>query len=229
MEKQTTEDVQFAETVWCCMGTSVHVQDETCGTRLRNIRGFTLIETVVVIALFSILSLAIFESIALFYKYHGYTVAQSYQVDHARRGIDELVRDLREMTFADDGTFPLVHMEDTRIGFYSDIDRDDSVEYVTYILSSTTLEKQIFNATGSPPTYSTTSPDIELTISEYVQNDVQNIPIFVYYDVNGIPATATTTATDVRYVQLNIIVNIDPIRDPNEFMLRSSAALRNLK
>jgi hypothetical protein len=26
-----------------------------------------------------------------------------------------------------------------------------------------------------------------------------------------------------------IIVNIDPVRDPGEFMLKSSAALRNLK
>jgi hypothetical protein len=52
--------------------------------------------------------------------------------------------------------------------------------------------------------------------------------MFVYYDEDGKKATATTTATDIRYVGVNIIVNIDPVRDPGEYSLRSSAALRNL-
>jgi len=193
--------------------------------------GFSLVETIVVVALFTVVSLAIMESIITFYRVNGYTIAQSAQVDTARRGMEQLVRDLREMTFADDGTFPLVVTEEYRIGFFSDIDRDNSVEYIEYQLSTTTmLEKRIYNATGSPPVYHATgTPDATYTVSEYVQNNLQAIPVFVYYDVNGNPATATTTVTDIRYVELSIIVNIDPVRDPGEFMLRSSASLRNLK
>lgn len=192
--------------------------------------GMTLVETVVVVALFTIVSLAILESIAYYYKINGYSIAQANQVSTARQGMEQLVRDLREMTFSDDGTFPLVVTEDYRVGFYSDIDRDSSVEYLEYRLSSTTLEKRIFNATGTPATYHTGgTPDEVDIVSEYVQNELQGTPIFVYYDVNGNPATATTTITDLRYMQLSIIVNIDPIRDPGEFMLRSSASLRNLK
>lgn len=192
-------------------------------------RGFTLTETVVVVALFTIIMLAIMESIAAFYRLNAYTIAQAYQVDHARRGTEQLVRDLREMTYADNGTFPITLMEEYRAGFYSDIDRDDSVEYIEYSLSSTTLYKKVFSATGTPLTYSTTTPESTTTLSEYVQNELQNIPIFVYYDMNGNPATATTTVTDIRYVEVSVIVNIDPIRDPGQYMLRSSAALRNLK
>ncbi len=202
-------------------------------TRLRahSRFGFTLVETIVVVALFSVLSLAIMEAVVTFYRVHGYTIAQAGQIDTARQGMEQLVRDLREMTYADDGTFPLMVTEDFRIGFFSDIDRDDSVEYVEYRLgTSTTLEKRVFNATGSPPVYhSTGTPDLSYTMSEYVQNNLQGTPVFVYYDMNGNPATGTTTITDLRYVQLSIIVNIDPVRDPGEFMLRSSAALRNLK
>ncbi len=194
-------------------------------------KGFSIVETIIVIGLFSIVALAIGESIASFYRLNGYTLAQAYQVSSARRGVEQLVRDLREMTYADDGTFPLVVMEDNEIGFFSDLDRDDSVEYVEYelISSSTTLEKRIYNATGSPPTYNFGSPDTTLSISDYVQNEIQGTPIFVYYDSNGLPATATTTVTDVAYVQVSIVVNIDPVRDPGQFMLRSSASLRNLK
>lgn len=197
----------------------------------RSQLGFSLTETIVVVALFTVVSLAIMESIITFYRVNGYTIAQSAQVDTARRGMEQLVRDLREMTFADDGTFPLVITEAYRVGFFSDIDRDNSVEYIEYQLgTSTMLTKRVFNATGSPPVYhGTGTPDATYTVSEYVQNNLQATPVFVYYDMNGNPAVATTTMTDIRYVQLSIIVNIDPVRDPGEFMLRSSASLRNLK
>jgi prepilin-type N-terminal cleavage/methylation domain-containing protein len=194
----------------------------------KNERGFTLVEMLVVIALVVILTGAVFESILAFYRFNGYTIAQAYQIDHARRGIESLVRDLREMTYSDTGTFPLAVKEDTRVGFYSDIDRDNSVEYVEYTLASTTLYKKIYSATGTPPVYSIT-PESTTTISEYVQNTVQSIPIFVYYTDTGVPAVATTTVTDIRYVEVSVIVNIDMIRDPGQYMLRSSASLRNLK
>jgi hypothetical protein len=99
---------------------------------------------------------------------------------------------------------------------------------VTYTLQGTTLVKKVYNATGSPPTYNLTTPQETQTLSEYVQNALQATPIFVYYDADGNPATAASTVTDIRYISLSIIVNIDPIRDPGEYMLRSSAALRNL-
>jgi Tfp pilus assembly protein PilE len=193
------------------------------------LRGFTFVETIVVLALFTIMMLVIMESVTSFYRLNGYTIAQTYQVDHARRGVEQLVRDLREMTFADDGTFPLAIMEDTEVGFFSDIDRDNSVEYISYILATTTLTKYVYNATGTPTSYNLGTPDQTFIISEYVQNDIQNVPIFVYYGEEGLPATATTTVTDIRYVQVSVIVNIDPVRDPGEFMLRSSASLRNLE
>lgn len=187
-----------------------------------------MIETIMVIALFTILMIAVSQSIASFYRLNAYTIAQAYQVDTARVGVEQLVQDLREMTFADNGTFPLVSMGTTSIAFFSDIDRDNSVEYVTYRLQGTSIMKRVYNATGTPLTYSTTTPQETLTLSEYVQNALQNTPIFVYYDAEGNPATATSTVTDVRYVSVSIIVNIDPIRDPGQYMLRSSAALRNL-
>lgn len=191
--------------------------------------GFTFVEMIVTVALTVTLTIMVMEGIAAFYRYNGYALAQSYQIAHARNGVELMVRDLREMTFADDGAFPLVTMGTHQIGFYSDIDRDDSVEYVEYALASTTFVKRIYNATGSTPQYSTTSPDATIVISEYVQNLLQGTPVFVYYDMNGAPATATSTVTDIRYVEVNVIVNIDPVRDPGQYQLRSSASLRNLK
>lgn len=193
-----------------------------------NNAGFTLVETVMTIAIYTLVMFAVMESILVFYRYNAYSFAQSYQVSSARRGMDILIRDIREMTFADDGTFPLALMEDNKIGFYSDIDRDDSVEYVEYELATTTLVKRIYGAVGNPPVYGNT-PEATHILSEYVQNLNQATSTFYYYNSDGVRATATTTVTDIVYVEAQIIVNIDPVRDPGEFMLRSSAALRNLK
>ena len=190
-------------------------------------RGLSFVEALVIVALFTILMLAVMASISAFYSFNAYTISQAYQVREAKRGVELLVRDVREMTYADDGTFPLARMEDNLIGFYSDIDRDDSVEYVEYELGGTVLQKRIYNATGTPPDYPGT-PDETHTISEYVRNGEQSVETFTYYDATGSETTATSTVTDVRYVEAELIVNIDPIRDPGEFMLRSSAALRNL-
>jgi hypothetical protein len=198
-------------------------------TVYRNVsRGLTLVETVVLLAIFTVIMLVVTESIASFYRIHAYTIAQAYQVSHARRGVEQLVQDIREMTYADDGAFPLVIMDDYRIGFFSDIDRDESVEYIEYELSTSTLEKRVYGAIGNPPVYSTTTEQ-RYTLSEYVQNETYGTPIFEYIDIYGQQATSTSTVADVKYVRVNIIVNIDPIRDPGEYMLRSSAALRNLK
>jgi len=190
-------------------------------------KGMTLVELIVVVALFTLLSLAITNSIDSFYKFNAYTIAQSYQVSEARRGFQILIRDIREMTYADDGAFPLIARASTTISFYSDIDRDDSVELIEYELASTTLYKYIYDAAGSPPVYNT-SPSETIVISRYVQNDLQDIEIFSYFNENGMSATSTTLVTDIRYVGVNLIINIDPVRDPGEFSLRSSASLRNL-
>ncbi len=192
-------------------------------------KGMTFVEMIVVTAIFALIMIAIGNTVATFYKTNAYTIAQANEVANARKGVQTFIRDVREMTFADDGTFPLAKMQDNLIGFYSDIDRDSSVEYVEYELTgTTTLVKRIYNATGTPTTYNIAIPDETYILSRYVQNIPQGTSTFMYSDTYGNPAGATTTVTDIRYITMQIIVNIDPIRSPGQFMLRSSASLRNV-
>lgn len=189
----------------------------------------TYVEMIIVIAIMAILSVLILTSIASFYRYNAYTIAQAYQVNFARRGVEALTRDLREMTYADNGAFPLIEKEDHRVTFYSDIDRDDSVELVEYVVASSTLYKYTYDAEGSPPSYSTSTPDTAVLLSEFVNNLEEGFTTFNYYDAAGNTATSGVSVTDIRYIDINLVINIDPVRDPGEFLLRSSASLRNLK
>jgi type II secretory pathway component PulJ len=193
-------------------------------------RGFTLVETIMVVGIYTMLLLVISTSIHSLYISNGYTIAQSYEIDHARRGLQTWLKDAREMTYADDGTFPIAVTEPHRVGFYSDIDSEPSIEYVEYVMSSTTLYKNIYKSAGSPPVYNLTTPYRVETLSEYVQNIIQGTSTFMYLDTSGALLTSTSTLlTDVRYLEARVIVNIDPLKSPGEFLLRSGVAPRNLK
>lgn len=192
-------------------------------------KGMTMVEMLVAIGIYTVLLLAINSSITTLYQNNAYALEQSNEVDNARRGVTQWNRDAKEMTTGEDGTWPLAVIDEHRFGYYSDTDQDDSVEYVEYILATTTLRKFTYDPTGSPVTYDLTTPDSEEILSEYVQNIEQATSTFFYYDNNGTQLNASSPIIDVRYIQMQIIVNIDPDRNPGEFMLRSSLAPRNLK
>ncbi len=193
--------------------------------------GFSFTEVIVVISIFTVLTVAIFGAAQSFYQQYGQASAQANEVDNARRGVTVLARDLREMTYAENGTFPVSEIEEHTIGFYSDIDKDNSVEYVRYELEvgGTDFYKRTYNPIGNPPVYDLDTPDEEVLLSRFVQNRDQALSTFLYYDSNHAVLTGGSQLTDVRFIEAQLIVNIDPIRSPGEFLLRTSVAPRNLK
>jgi prepilin-type N-terminal cleavage/methylation domain-containing protein len=199
-------------------------------SRSSSLRGFTLIETLVVISLFTLLSLSITGAVTQLYKNNSYALEQANEVDVARRGLTVWMQDAREMTYGANGAYPLALVQPNKIGFYSDIDKDSAVEYIEYVLATSTLYRYTYEATGTPPTYSTSTYARKDTLSQYVQNAGQNVDIFSYYDNQGavINSPQTNLAT-IRYITISIIVNIDPSRSPGEFMLKGSSAPRNIK
>lgn len=189
----------------------------------------TLVETIVLIGVYTLLLLTITSTIAYLYQTNAYALEQIEEVENARNGMRQWSRDAKEMTGAEDGTYPIVVIDEHHLGYYSDTDQDDTVEYVEYILASTTLTKYTYNATGTPLGYDYSTPDQTEILSRYVQNLNQSTSTFQYFDDAGTQLASTSPYIDVRYITMQIIVNIDPARSPGEFMLRSSIAPRNLK
>ena len=123
-------------------------------------------------------------------------------------------RDAKEMTQGEDGTYPVVRIDEHQFGYFSDTDQDTDVEYVEYVLASTTLTKYTYNATGTPITYDLSRPDEEQILSLYVQNINQGTSTFYYFDEHGAALDASSPLVDVKYIKAQIIVNIDPYRSP---------------
>lgn len=190
-------------------------------------RGLTLIETLVAIGIFSIIMISITNSIIFFYRANTSSLEQAYQIDSARRGLRFLVKDLREATYGDNGGYPIAHMASTSLTFYADTDKDTIIERIHYSLDGTNLYRNVLDSSGTPPTYS--GGGATSTVSSYVRNAEEGVPLFRYYDAEGNEITNFIEVDEVRLVTVSIVVNILPIRAPEEFTLRSSATPRNLR
>ncbi|MEA2113144.1 MAG: prepilin-type N-terminal cleavage/methylation domain-containing protein [Patescibacteria group bacterium] len=97
-------------------------------------KGFTLIETIITIAIFAFAMVAAASFIITIYKSHAYTFQQSTAINDARKGIEIMVKELREAKMGDDGSYVIEKADDHEIIFYSDIDKDGGVERVRYFV-----------------------------------------------------------------------------------------------
>jgi type II secretory pathway pseudopilin PulG len=193
----------------------------------RNSRGFTLVETVVWVAITSMILLAIVNSIQYFYRTNTYAVEQSAAVTSAQRGIETMIKTMREAAYSSTGAWPVITMSTSSFSFYADVDADPFIEQIRYTLSGNTVVRGVIDPSGDPPVY--TNPETTSAISDDVRNNEQGVDMFQYYDGDGNLMTDLTRIAEVRFVEATVIVNVNPQRLPNQFTLRSTAALRNVE
>ncbi|NQV93298.1 type II secretion system protein [Candidatus Kaiserbacteria bacterium] len=191
-------------------------------------KGFTLIETLVVLAIFIVVLGALVSSIRFFYRSNTHALEQSFAINSARIGIERMVKDTREASFSDEGSYPVISMATSSFSFYSDVDEDIFVEKVRYFLDGTNLNRGVVDSTGDPLAYDDNSEVVSL-VSDNVRNNTESVVLFTYYNASGTEMVSLTDVTDVRFVTAEVVVNVNPARLPNNFSLRSSATLRNVK
>ncbi len=190
-------------------------------------RGMTFIEAMVWIALMVAAMTAIATTVMYFYKTNAYSLEQSTAVTSAQRGLESMVRTIRETSFSSQGAFPLVSVSPHDFVFYADVDSDPQIERVHYYLSGSNLMRGVLNPTGDPPDYVGT--ETTEVVAEYVRNLAVGTSTFRYYDSLGTEVASSTTAyTAVRFVKVTLGVNVNVATLPSQLVLYSSAALRNL-
>lgn len=190
-------------------------------------RAFSLIETLVVIAIVTIVGLALNTVIQRFYQANAYVLQGTAAVNSARTGVMTLASNLREVTYGDNGAYPLAQAATSSILFYADVDRDGGVEQVRVYLIGTTLYRVVVNAGGNPPTY-VGQASATTTLATYVANGTST-PLFRYFDATGAELTGTINVGDVTSVRTTLMVDVNPFRAPDIYTLSQSATLRNLR
>lgn len=111
-------------------------------------RGFTLIETIVAVAIFVILWGAVSASIIMIYRMQGFSMDQVVATNEARRGADIMAEEIRQARDADNGAYPLAKCGGKEFIFYSDVDGDGATERVRYYLAVTQSGSETKNCTA---------------------------------------------------------------------------------
>lgn len=186
-------------------------------------KGFTLVETIVTVAIFVIAMGVVSGVIVYSYRIHGYVFQQSLAVSEARRGIETMVKEIREARAGEDGSYLIEEAGTSTFIFYSDVDHDLEVEKVKYYVEGTDFIKELFDPVGFPPEYSSSSQKIYL--SKYVRNVP---PIFTYLDEEGNELAYPARKKKTKIIQVYLEINVNPSRIPTPFCLKSAVRPRNL-
>ena len=194
--------------------------------RSLNMRGLTLIETMVVLSITTVMMLALTSMIQYFYRTNAYLLEQTLAVNSARRSIEHAMQDLRESSYGADGSYPIASAEGSSIIFYADVDDHPGVEKVRYYVSGTTLYRGVTFPGGSPPSYTNQPEAIDLVVDN-VRNDT--IPIFYYFDAAGAALADPINVALVALIEASVMTDVNPSRAPLVYTLPGSATLRNVR
>jgi len=188
-------------------------------------KGFTLIETIITIFVFTLTMGAISGFIVMVYRTHSYTWQQSIAVDEARKGIETMVKEIRETRTGEDGSYPLFSTQDSEFGFFADIDRDSAIEKVRYFVEGTDFKKEVIKPVGIPAVYPSENK-VRTVLSKYVRN---SLPIFRYFDGDGNELSAPARRKETKLIRVYLVINVNLNRPPQNFELQSEVQIRNLK
>ena len=189
-------------------------------------RAFTLVETVIVVALTAFISLTLGMLVIYFYKTDTYTLQQAVQVEQARRGVTDAMRYLRQASYGSDGSYPVGSAATSSITFYSNSDADSAIERVTYKLIQGILYEVVTQPAGNPPSY--TGAISTSTLSAPVVN-ATSTPIFRYFDDTGTELLPPVNVGAIASIRTTLIIDADVNRAPVSFTLSGAATLRNLR
>lgn len=191
-------------------------------------------EAMIAIAIFAIGMEGFTLLFARSWKQNYYVLEMGQTAMAVSRGVNELVRYIREVRQAEDGSYPVISADDNDLIFYSDYDRDGYSERIHIYKSSSNIIMGIRepNLSSFPPTYASGDGEVK-TLATSVVNDAAT-PIFAYYDsdypedsVNN-PIVTPANVPNIRLVRVTLHMNIDPNRPPDNVTIQSFAEMRNL-
>lgn len=143
-----------------------------------------------------------------------------------------MLKELRGMRSGANGAYALITSGTSTVSFFSDSENDGTVDLITYSLVGPTMYRGVISPTGNPET----NYDIANQVTRMLVTNVRNgssTPIFQYFDTNyngtSSPLTQPVTATAVRLIKINLMLDVDINRSPTPATYTVQASLRNLK
>ena len=182
----------------------------------------------VVIFVTGVVGMALNSMITSFYKTNAYLLQSTAAVDSAHRGLRTSFVNLREASYGDDGSYPILSVSTSSISFFSDVDADGTVEKIRLYVQNGTFYRGVTESTSTPPTYVGQS-ETSFTIATYVRNSTSS-PVFRYYNEEGSELTSNPISiSSIASISTSLMVDLNPLRAPDILTLQETATLRNIR
>lgn len=204
----------------------------TPSLKMFNQKGFTLVEVLVALGLFVVLSVLI-SSLGRDIFFHHYNISRSLVSEsEAKLALSRLVSELRRAQTASTGSYPIGEAGTSTLTFYSDINNSGQPARLRYFLSGSDLKRGVTYATGEPYIYDDDSESLTTAVSQILATST---PIFSFFDSNyngassSLPLVEPVEIKNIRLVKINFFILPNFKLPDNYYNLTSQVMLRNLK
>lgn len=191
-------------------------------------KGFTLIETIIVLAILSgaVLVIGIFTlNVSNFQIFLGKSLATD---EEAQQTFKIMIPEIRSIGPSNLGNYPIASASSSSFSFYSDIDNDGIFEQVRYFLDEGVFKKGVVKPSGNPLVYSSANEKI----NDFVHN-ITSSNIFTYYDGDysgtSLPMQYPINVSNIRLVKITLTIDDDPKSLPSPLILSILVNIRNLR
>lgn len=201
----------------------------------KRLRGLTLIEMMMSIAIFTIGIAGFTLLFSKTWKVNSYVLEMGQSSMNASQGVNKIVDYIRRTKQADDGAYPVKSANGNDLVLFSDYNKDGITERLHFYKSGTTILMGVANPTVTlPKTYPTSDQQIITLVSNVV--NATDEPVFYFYnkdypgdDVNN-PLTTPVSSrlVDIRLIKVYLEINTNPNKLQNNIKLQSFVEMRNL-
>lgn len=194
-----------------------------------NQKGFTLVETIVAIFIFTLLILGATNLFSHIFKNSRNQMIAISDIDQAQLLTKKFINEIRTASIGENGNHPIALADDQQVVFYSRYGQEDNrTAQIRYFLEGTNLKKGVIIPSGSPISYNSTAEKVDI-----VQNNIvgTTTPVFYYYsgdyDGQSDPLTQPVNVNDIKYIKIKFFINKPGLTDI--FNVQAGATIRNLK
>lgn len=195
-------------------------------------RGFTLLELVIALFLFSTIVALVAMFFVYFFKDYSFSFEEQQEIGQAQQILTQMIREIRKAQIGDNGAWPLITTDNNALTFYADVDGDLRAEQIRYFVDGTNLKRGVIKSTGSPLSYPPQS-EVQATLVSSINTTASGI--FAYYNGNwpsdqvNNPLVPSQRILNTRYILVTIMIDVAKNFSAAPFQIQSGVTIRSMK
>ncbi|KKW23511.1 MAG: hypothetical protein UY65_C0001G0003 [Parcubacteria group bacterium GW2011_GWA2_51_12] len=197
---------------------------------MKQIRGFTIIEVTVTIAIFATIAYGLLALVSNMLSFSSGQSNVLVGIDQARKVAFGITSELRTASIGANGGYSIAQADSQQLIFYSNIDTTSDIEKVRYFVQNNKLNKGVTKPAGS--TYNPPSEQTSVAVTDLANG---SNPVFYYYD--GTPDGTTdnyliqpVSIPQIKFIKIKLdVYKKGGVVNQSVYTVINGATIRNLK